>query len=1113
MKFARHTGVLAAALLLTTTLSTAAMAHPGDEPEEFPLLAPDGAGVAGPEAPLQKPGRELPMKPARKIEFVTDEGTWISLDVAPDGKTIVFELLGDLYTMDSGGGTAKAITRGFAFDAQPVFSPDGAWISYISDKSGNDNVWISRPDGSDARQISFFDDNCTFTSPAWSADGSIIYASRYKSNITAFEMWSFNVDDGKSAHMAGGAIDPAQPHDDWRSILGIQPSADGRFLYYSVTTIGQKDAEVLPLWKIQRQPVDGGAPEDVAAYRGSALRPVLSPDGKLLVYAARYGAETGLRLRDLETGTERWLAWPIQRDDQEYMASRDTVPGYAFTPDGQALILAHHGKIRRFDIAAGTDTIIPFSARVSLDIGPSQQRVLNDETGPVQARLIQTPVQSPDGQQAAFSAFGRIYVAALPSDHARPLVAGGDPQFQPSWSADGKWLHYVTWTREHGGAVWKAPLDGSSAPQRLSEQGPYFTYPVPTPDGTGVLAVRSNAYERDQAKMEVVGLGAAAKRQSQLVLLTPDAAPKVLAAGRIGGQPHFTQDPSRVYILIGDKLHAVAMDGSGPTMAAAVTGAAYYFLNQRAVADDIRISPDGRWLLVQNAQKLYLIATPKPGTALDLSAPGVEHRRITSVGADFFGWADGGRTITWAIGSTFYRKPVDRVTLDDANASEGPPARVIPGRDGVDAFKLVAQVPRDRHSAALVLRGANVVTMRPGEVIRDADIVIAGNRVKAVGARGQVRIPPNAAIRDVAGKYIVPGFVDTHMHWGTIRRGVLEERNWNLLQTLAYGITTALDPSSLTIDTLVYQDMEAAGLITAPRIFTTGPALFSFNELQSPQEALDVLSRFADHYRIGNLKEYRTGNRRVRQWVAEAARDKKLLATTEGALDMKLDLTQIMDGYAGSEHALTAVPLYRDVIELLVRTRVGYTPTLQITNGGPPGQAKYTARKSLRGDAKLARFTPPEVIETKTSRFMWFDPADFLYPRIAASAAAVQRAGGLVGVGSHGEVTGLAYHWELQAYAEGGMTPAEILQAATIGSAEVIGRKADIGSIEPGKYADLLILDADPLADISNTTQLNAVMKNGRLYDALTLDEVWPRQKLLNFQPYDQPKIQSGSAP
>ena len=224
-------------------------------------------------------------------------------------------------------------------------------------------------------------------------------------------------------------------------------------------------------------------------------------------------------------------------------------------------------------------------------------------------------------------------------------------------------------------------------------------------------------------------------------------------------------------------------------------------------------------------------------------------------------------------------------------------------------------------------------------------------------------------------------------------------QSWGPLANLAYGITTVFDPSPLSIDMLAYEDLVDTGQMLGSRIHSTGPALFSFNRFESPAHVARRARRYRDHYHTLNLKQYRAGNRRVRQWIADAARDLGMMPTCEGALSMKQNLTQILDGYSGFEHALTAVPLRRDVIELLARSRTSYTTTLNITNGGPEGQDYFIVRDHPRDDPKLNRFSPQYVVDVKMQSRTWRELSEYLFPQVAAGAARVQRAGGLVGMG------------------------------------------------------------------------------------------------------------------
>ena len=213
------------------------------------------------------------------------------------------------------------------------------------------------------------------------------------------------------------------------------------------------------------------------------------------------------------------------------------------------------------------------------------------------------------------------------------------------------------------------------------------------------------------------------------------------------------------------------------------------------------------------------------------------------------------------------------------------------------------------------------------------------------------------------------------------------------------------------------------------------------------------------------------------------------MPTAEGAVDMKLGLTHVLDGFAGNEHSFGVFPLYRDVVELMARASTSTVLTLTISHGGPPAGADFITRSNALMDPVLARWFPQNVREKWFERGPWVAPRDYVYGAMAADAAAIKRAGGIVGLGSHGNYPGIGTHWEMQAHAAGGMTPHEVLRAATLGSATTIGREAELGSLEPGKLADFVVLDADPLEDIANTLRIDRVVKDGRVYDDVARPE------------------------
>ena len=1020
---------------------------------------------------------DLPLQPGRELKFTTDSGTWMSLDVSPDGKTIVTDILGDLYRMPINGGQAQRITSGMAFDSQPTYSPDGKSIAFVSDRSGGESLWIARSDGSEPCRISMGDDD-VWASLAWSADGKSLFASRFLPSSNAYELWRFEVADPG----LGTLVVPAKSGDKSQGSLGVWPSADGKSILFARS--GDLGWEGLTPWTIVRRDLKSGeetvlvsapASPRTDLIMGTFFRPVLSPDGRMLAYGSRYEGQTGLRLLDLKTGADHWLKYPIQHDQAEASAWMDLLPRYDFTPDGKSILLSRGGHIERVDIASGEAIQVPFTADVDIGLGPSLRSSFKEDSGPVRARLIQQPAPSPDGKRVAFSALGRVYVMPL-TEGEKPVAITplATPAFMPSWSPDGKRIAYVSWTAKEDGNIWTTSASGG-APRKVSGTTGYYTYPTFSPDGRSILAVRSTTQVRMHSYMEY-----GSTRKADLVAMPDSGGPeRIVASGLMGGRPHFGPERDSLYLNFSDGLYRAKLDGSDRKRVLNVIGPGWYFSEAPGSAEDIRISPDGKHAVAIFAQQLHLIDMPPAGSeTADLEKPSPAHRRLTDVGADFAEWSADGSTIYWALGSAMFSRPL----------ADGSAIRTV------DA---VVELPRDTPKSAILLRGATVITVGKAGAIDNADLLIVNDRIAAVGPRGSVSVPQGATVEDASGRFIIPGLIDTHDHYADIRRGVLDFDSWGPRANLAYGVTTGFDPSTLSIDTLADQDAVDAGLMIGSRMPSTGPAIFSFNRFKSLDEVRAVLHRYRDFYRTRNLKEYRTGNRRVRQWIAQASRELGMQPTTEGALSLKLDLTQIIDGYPGNEHSLPAVPLGEDVLTLLSKSRTSYTTTLQIGNGGPWAQDYFIVRDQLSDDPKLNRFSPRFVVDVKTRQRNWRHFSEYLFPGIAAGAAEIQRRGGLVGIGSHGEMPGIGMHWEMEAHVIGGMTPMEAIHAATIGSAETIGRQDEFGSIESGKFADLIILTADPRANIRNTLAIGQVMKNGRLYDGQTLNEVWPRKRPL----------------
>jgi imidazolonepropionase-like amidohydrolase/Tol biopolymer transport system component len=1017
------------------------------------------------------------------LRMPASEGTWMSVDVAPDDGLVVFDLLGGLQLMPLGGGMARRLATGDGFDAQPRVSPDGRWIAFVSDRGGADNLWLmDRRDGA-LRQLSH-NEHTVSISPSWSPDGS---------KVLVAECLSYHSEPRLRWYPVGGGDAHDLLDSEGRPVLGCGGvvSPDGGRVYFAQRDPLDALRYLMPIAQVRCLDLESGRVHSLTEGRSGGVRPCLSSDGSLLAYATRERGDTVLRVRELGTGVDRSLA-AVERDRQDYgRAPRgDLLPGYAFVPDGSAVLVSSGGRLRRISVVDGVATTVPFTAEISLPMAPRARGRCRVEQGPVRARVAREAAWSPDGRRVAFSALARIHVADVVSGTPpRRLTTATTVELQPVWSPDGEWIAYRTWSGSAHGQLWVARPDADEPRRRIAGPGAFYTDPCFTPDGGALLVLRGVPLCGARSDHRPVTL--------DLVRIPLGPGPaRVITAGFPGRRPHVVRagaGPPRIYATDGFRLFSVAMDGGDERTHLELRGRFDVSESPQPVAEAVVVSPDGSQALGLINKQRWRLPVPAPDDGLvvvDVRSPPADAWPLTAAGADDVGWVAGGSRFHWTIGAMVHAVP--------APSAPG----LVDRRPTVHRVPLQVLAPRATGNGTTVLRGADVITMRRGDREGDAtlhsrtDIAIDGNRFAAVGPTGSIPIPRDARVVELAGAVVVPGFIDSHAHWDYPASEVAGEESWSLRANLAYGVTAGLDTQSDDVANFVYQDLVDCGEMLGPRAFMTGPGIFGVNDYKpyeidvaSYDEALACLRRYRDHYRVHRVKLYLVGNRRQRQWFARACRELGMLATTEGYGDPVLHLAHALDGLHGNEHALSDGELHADVIGALARAGTTHTSTLTITHFGLAGVEYFLSRRDLWSDPKVVRFYPHDVLAELTARRrVWGNESEFSVATMAAQAAKLHRSGVPVGVGSHGEVQGLGYHWELEMLAMGGMTPTEILRAATVDGARVIGLDADLGSIEPGKLADLVVLHGNPLDDIRHTQRIAAVMKDGVLYDGETLD-------------------------
>ena len=1062
------------------------------------VLSMTGSNFTGAQA-QEKWDVTVPRGNTREISFTTEQGTWMSVDISPDSSWVVFDLLGHIYRLPVKGGQALSLTQnsGMAMNTHPRISPDGQEIAFVSDRCGQDNLWVMAADGSSPKPV-FADMNARVAEPTWSPDGRQILVTRREKSPTGFYrthdvLWMFPRTGGKGFEVvrlgsSGGAA-PARSGV-WSGLDRAQwPSftPDGRHVYFHSSTFAGADR------RLRRVDLETGRIDSVTegkdrylsccgrpAYprRLGEVSPEVSPDGRWLAFARKlpggrtsyrgkeYVGRTALWLRDLETGSERIIMDPISNTLAEHHPSWHTrvLPGYSWASDSQSIVLSQGGRIRRLWIDGGRVETIPFQTPVQRTISEAARGHARIDDS-FRVRAVRWPVSSPDGKQLVFEAVGQLWLMRLPDGEPRPLTTWNPDAFQltPDWSPDGASIVYATWQDEVGGHLWRVSSEGGK-PERLTELPGSYLNPSWAGDGQSIAVSRWPAALTPRwfgPQWELIRI---TPGDGSITQLTDPGLPPQSSPGR----------GNRLFHVLGGRLRSVDARGREPRTHA--------LIDPRVQA--VVPSPDGRWLAVEYQEDVYLVSLPAgifAGGPSEIDLPGTGKRLSL----------EGGRYPHWRSDKVLEFVSANRYITYNVDTTDS------------DSLIIDLELPRDRASGTIALKGARIITLDEGRVIEGGTILVSEGRITCVG---ECEPSASAEVLDLKGKTIMPGWVDVHAHHLAADgpTGIIPQHRSTSAQYLAYGVTTVHDPAAPMLHTFSIGELIEAGRIVGPRSFSTGTILTCgpssrLRPIQTFEDARQHVNRLANLGAI-SIKDYKQCTRIQRTWLAEAARRRGVTLTSEGS-DLDYFLGLVMTGHAGWEHPVQFVPIYNDVASFFGQARAHYSAQLLMSDY-PVGNAieYWYGANDLWQDSKLMHWSPWQ--ETASRRSFVKKPArEFMFPILAEGAADMKRAGAYIAVGAHGEQDGLGTHWEAWGYAYG-LTPMETLEAASLGGSHFLGLEEEIGSVEVGKLADLVVLHSNPLDNIRNTTDIVYVMKSGRLYEGDSLDELWPRQKPYGFRPW-----------
>jgi len=1045
----------------------------------MPVLAQESSSDT-PKWDVSKPQGDV-----KTIKIDTTESTWSNIDIHPNGKTIIFDMLGDIYTMPISGGDASPLVKGYDWNMQATYSPDGSKIAFLSDRDGMMNVWVMNADGTDPVQITK-EKKHTIHTPAWSPDGQYIAVTRgvmSSRSVAAGEIWIYHHTGGSGTKIKSGTYGAFNQ----KNITDPKFSPDGKYIYYTQDITGGRvwqynKNSTDELFNIIRHDLTTGEEERYIGGAGGAVIPTPSPDGKHMAYLKREDTKTVLYVKELKSGIDSRLYSEMERDNQETFGTEGNYAYFDWTPDGDNIVFWTGGKFHSIDVKSKEVSPIPFRATVEKQVQQAIRVPVEVAPDNFKVQQIRWATMSPTGDRIVYQALGKLYIRDAKSGKVKRLTKQNDhDEYYPSFSRDGKYITYTTWDDEKLGTVRIVRARGGKGKVITTEPG-HYTEPQFSPNGKSVVFNRfTGGYLLSPEWSMEPG-----------IYLADTKGKKMERIAKSGHGVHFGKDDDLLYYSeyqeksYGTKQKLMSMNLEG--------------FDKREVfkgdkVTEFKVSPDGKWIAFVYQYNTYVAPFSKKGKVLSLGpkASWAPIKQASKAAGSEMHWSKDSKTLHWSNASTLY----SRKMTDTFDFLEGAPETLPePTSEGID---LSFEEKADKPQGVIALVGGTVVTMRDAdnqkEIIENGIVLVEDNKIVAVGKQGQVNIPSGAKVQDVSGHTLIPGIIDSHAHGSQGSSQIIPQQNWMNFSSIGFGVTTIHDPSNDSREIFSAAELQKAGKIIGPRIFSTGKILYAgyapgwTAEINNLEDAEFHIKRTKENGAV-SVKSYNHPRRDTRQQVLAAAKEIGVNVVPEGGGKLYQNVTMVIDGHTTLEHSINVASGYDDLTQLWSQTDVAYNPTFVVAYGGLSGEKYWYDKTNVWENERLMRYTPRYIVEPLSIRRETAPEDHYNHINVAKYAKELRDNGVRVLIGAHGQREGLGAHWEMWMMNQGGFTPWESIRGATFDGAVALGMDKEIGSIEKGKLADIAIIKGDVLTDLRKSEYVAYTMINGRLYDTKTMNEV-----------------------